>query len=694
MKIKQWQVCVSLALVHLSIMLCSFPKVFLHPYNALLCNWGDGIKNYFTQLSYVKEPIGADGIFKYNTFFYPFGDYVYYTDNSPLFSIPFRWFCHSVCDISNYTIPVFNAFILSQILITGLLVYYIFSHFLGKNLFSFAMAVFLPWTNTQITRIWAGHFNLSCASVVLLAIALILLWHKNKENYIKRVWVFLAMVLLVFCAFLLHGYYLAIIMIFLSVMLLILGLLHFKEGFGKQSIAASVMLPVMVGAMVFSLLKATDKYLLLRGDKAMLYDLATFKTNYTMLFTHYPFQSLGFPVASTMQQNPESMVYLGNIGLMAFSLLLLGMALSSSFRLKVINIQKGFFANKLYKGVFLGGVVMLCVSFGEWYTSNREPLAIFTPFPAVNKLPAATVLLYGCLLAISIYLVVLAISKNARQALREIALGYKQTPVKKLKVLFATALVIYLFVAHYSITVPILLNPLFYVHFITNRVEQFRCLSRFGWPFFWVFYIWVMYTMVQLYKTYNLVGKRAIVALLVIVGTWEVSDYMFQLRGFANYPNCFSAEQLHRFDPLKVDFKQYQAVLPIPFYMVGSEDYPHTIDDINDWTIYTMQLALHSRLPLIASKMSRTPPQYTIDLLDFVANDKIALSISSRINSLPILLVCNKTLATDPNQIYECAKDRPLTRELYTKANQFVARHHLSPIDSADGVYYYAYKMQ
>src|ERR1035437_5563816 len=191
----------------------------------MFCNWGDGIKNYFTLNSYIREPIGADGLFKYNSFSYPFGDYVYYTDNTPLFSIPFRWFCHYVYDIHAYSIPAFNAFIISNIIFSSMLVFFIFKRLLGKNIFSFCLAIILPWINIQLPRLWEGDFNLSCSTPVLAAIGLFILWYNNHSNTRKQIAIAISMVLLLFLSFLMHGYYIAIVSIFLAGMLFFLGII-------------------------------------------------------------------------------------------------------------------------------------------------------------------------------------------------------------------------------------------------------------------------------------------------------------------------------------------------------------------------------------------------------------------------------------------------------------------------------------
>jgi len=586
---------------------------------------------------------------------------------------------------------VFNYFIIANILVSGLLVLFIFKRLLGKNIFSFCLAIILPWTNIQVQRIWDGDFNLSCSVLPLSALALFIIWYDNRAYSRKKIAVAACMIVLLVFSFIVHGYYIAIISSFLVAMLFFAGIILFREKFGKQNLLAAVIVPLVALAAVMSQLYATDKYLNIRKDGAMCYDLAALKTNFMLLFTHYDFHTLGFPIASTKPQNMEIAVYLGNVGLFAFGAIWVCAVFSTNFRHRVFTIQKSFFTDPLKKSIFWGGMLGLIISLGEHYNTNRDIFKIYTPLPWLNGLSTNQQLTIIGLCVLVIYGVILMVSPKARQQLIAAKNGFARHPYKRIGVLLCAALMIYLFIGRYSAPVLNILNPFFYLHFFTNRVEQFRSLSRFCWPFFWTFYIWIMFTVIQLY---NQSGKRTrgvIFILFILIGGIEVSDYVRKMRHDVNNPNIFADQELAKFHALKFDPKQYQAILPIPYYVVGSEDYPHTIDDNDNWSKYTMQLSLYSSLPLMACKMSRTPPEFSIALLDLVSNDSLQPLLKSRLNNKPVLISFNRTLVNDPNQINACASDRPLTRIYYAKANEFVTRHHLRAIDSMGDVIFYSW---
>jgi len=692
MKIIKVYPYLSLAIIQALLILLAFPSLLLHGGHFMFSDWGDGFKNYFTLRSYVHNPIGADGLFKYDTFSYPFGDYVYYTDNTPFFSVLYRWICQHVTGLSADVIPVFNVFILCGFLWCSLLAYFIFSTFLGRNFLSFALAVFLPWINMQVPRLWEGDFNLSFVAPVLAEIALFIAWQQSTGNRRKQALLLASMSLLLLLSFLLHGYYIAILALLLGGMFFFLGASQFKTKAGKMALILSVIIPLAGLALVLCLLHSTDKYLALRPVTAMCYDCSVLKTNFSFLFTHYDFHSLAFPIATTRIVNMETMAYLGNIGLFSFAYICLGSVFSTSFRNSISGIQKDFFTDPLKRSIFMGGVLTLIVSFGERYTSNRDALMIYTPVTWLNEMGTGTLLLLSISLTFIICGVVLLLSSNARNRLRKIGNDYVRHPLKKVSLLFCIALLVFLLIGRYTVTVYNILNPFFYFHFITKEVEQFRSLSRFSWPFFWVFYIWVMYTMFQIYNQSGKKAKWVMIGTLVVLGVIETKDYVTALRQSANKPDLLQAAQMEKFGKLKIDFNHYQAILPFPYYNVGSEDVALTIDDDNEWSIYTMQLALYSRLPLMSCKMSRTPPEFSAALMAMVTNDSLRPLLRNQLNDKPILIAVDRTLVNDPSQGSICARGRPETLACYTKANEFVGRHHLVAIDSLENVVYYCWQ--
>jgi hypothetical protein len=693
MKFKKSYWSLSLLLIHLLIALAAFTYFFKKPTDSVFCTYGDGLKNYYTLQSYVAAPITNEGIFKYDHFAYPYGDYVYYTDNTPFFSIPFRWFCHHVKDISAYTIPAFHLFIIGNIILCGLLAFWVFRKLTGNRWLSFILAIVLPWANMQLLRIWHGHFNLSITSLSVAAIALFILWYENRGNTRKVLFFSVLMSLLAVAAFLVHGYFVVIITGFLTGMAFFYGLLTRKKEGGKLMLSTSLLIPALALGLIFLLLAVTDKYLPFRKENAMGYDWMEQKTIYSKLFSHYDFHSVFFPLYSSKDPwSLEIASYLGNIGLFTLGIAFIMALFSSAFRRLFLEVQRDYFRDPARKAIFWAGMLMLSMSFGEKYYPIRDKAILSLPFNP-DLLFTKTILVYGLLLAAIITL--LALSNDNRPPHLIPAATHRQQLKKQLLVTLGAGLLLFLFVGRYTLTLTNIFNPLWYLHFVTKRVEQFRSIARFNWPFFWTFYVWIAYTLTLLLQRSGYYARRALVLVIILLGMAEVRDFVKEIRVKTSKENMFAKVHISHLQPPHVNFSDYQAILPIPFYFLGSEDYAHTLNDNDNFSTYTMQLGLNSHLPLMAEKLSRTPPEYGIQILNMVGNDQIHPDLKKRLNSKPILIVTDRqlmrdsTLGTIPN-----AKDYPEAYALYWKSIEFIERHHLQPVDSLGNNFFYSWQPQ
>ncbi len=614
MKKRNFYIYLSIFCIHLLLLLVAFVRFRIHPHDIWFCNYGDGLKNIYTLVAFVREPISSAGIFKFYSYGYPYGEYVYYTDNTPFFSVPFRFFCQHIYDLSGYTVEIFNLFIISNIILCGLIIYRVFSYLLQERLFSFIMAIILPWDNMQVMRIWRGHYNLSLSSIVVLAIALMILWHRYAENRKKQIVTGVAMFLLSFFSFTVHGYFLAIVSSFLFFSMFIYGLLRRREARGKFSIIASFVYVFLSFAASYIFVALTDSYLPLRREAANGYDWMEQKTHFASLFSHYDFQHFAFPISEVPDiSDPERAAYLGNIGLFAVVIIFIAALIKKEFRRQVIEIQKNFFRDPLKVSILIASVLMLSMSLGENY---------YTAVPYES--------------------------------------GYHIVNV---------------------------LNPLFYVHLFTVRVEQFRSIERFVWPFFFAFNIWIAYTIVAIFKGARKSVKIFMLSGVIIFGGMEVKEFIDKIQGAAARENLFSSKSLAEVRPPHINYKRYQAILPIPYYFSGSEDYDYTIDPYDQWFKYGLRLSIDSYLPLMSCAMSRLPPKHGTAMLYLVAYDSMDTQLRNMFNEKPVLVAVNKKQIVDSN-LPNIPKFE-IANRFYWKATQFAARNNLHAVDSLGDVIYY-----
>ncbi|MCF8451206.1 MAG: hypothetical protein K9G49_15130 [Taibaiella sp.] len=585
-----------------------------YPMGVIFCGYGDGLKNMFTLISYISEPVGAGGIFKYNSFCYPFGDYVYFTDNMPLFSLPFRFFCHYIYDISAYTVPVFNLFIISNIIVCGLLVFAVFHRLLKDKTWALILSITLPWTNMQLQRVIRGHYSLSFTSLVLAAFYLLILWQQYRGQRKKQIYVGIAMIGLSFLAFLAHGYLFAIITMFVACALLLYSLFTFKGKDGLFNLCCAVAYPIVSTGFTLAFAGITDGYLSLRKENAMGYDWMEQKVRFSGLFSHYSFNKVFFPFSAAVVTNDlEKAAYLSNIGLYALAAIFIAALLSGKARKIISDIQQDYFKDPLRKALLFSGLILLSVSFGEvYYTSlNYDD-------------------------------------------------GYRLINIT---------------------------NPFFYLHQLTKKVEQFRSLERFIFPFYFAFYLWITYLLVQLFARMNTRIRVLLFGIVIFLGGAEIKDNVDRMQAATDVENPLNATNLKKMKLPAIDPKRYQAILPIPYYCAGSEDYDYTIDVPDHWFLFTQQLCLKTGLPLMSFVLSRVPPAHNIALLNCVANDAMDEGFMKLFNSKPVLVSVNKKMITDSTAASIPANANAAA--LYRKACQFATRNNLQPIDSVGDIVYY-----
>lgn len=682
----------SLVLIHTILALIAFNKHFLNPLNTVFCNWGDGSKNNFTLLSFVKEPIGGNGIFKYGMMNYPFGDYVYATDNTPLFSVPFRWFCHHIYDISAYTLPIFNFLMIANILICGLLVFFIFKRIIKSTTLAWVLAIILPWTNLQVPRLFRGHYNLSLSSLCVITLILFYLWSRYHKDKTKRLLIFFSSLIFCYCCFFIHGYYIAMIPVYLSCMILFFGIIKvFQRDGGLRSILFSILLISLTGLLCIGTMLLTDGYFSLRKVFAGGYDWMEQKTNFSLLFTHYNFQKVVFPFTSTKDPNDiELMVYLGNIGLYAISTLFVVSFFSQKFRLTLWEIQKEYFKDPLKSGIAFAGLILFSMSIGENYYPLMNGLKLAMPV-AVFAIPIAEIiflLLIFSIICYSIYLLIKDRSVNQAKMIQPHIIKHKLWKAA-LFYIISICLLFFMF-GRYDIWYWVnMTNPLWMLHKFTRAVEQFRSLVRFAWPFYWSYYIWIMFTVSALYLRMNKNGKLLIIALMFFFGGGETIDYILELKKDANFQNPLSREALKPMSQLQINFKDYQAILPIPYYNAGSEDGDNTLDDLRPWSEFSFQLSTYCKLPLMSGKMSRTPPVFASALINLII-DTIPNEIKKKLNSKPILITVDRAFLNDSTiSVIPDRNKRPKAALAYWKSNDFTNRHTVKLIDSLGSVYFY-----
>ena len=605
---------------HFLLALIAFKDFRLDPDEIIFNTDGDGIKNYYTLLAYVKESPSQESAFKLDFFNYPFGEYVYTADNTPLFAVPFKWVCHHVIDVSDHTLAIYNGFIILSVIFSGLLCFAVLRRIIGANLISLLLSIILPWTNVQLLRIWRGHFNLSFAFLILLAILLGILWYEQRKNPRQQLLTGTWMILLIWAGFMLHGYYLAIVGAFIAALLFFQGIYQFRLPEGKRSLVAALLVPGLAAACSIGTLMASDGFYNLREAAAGGYDWMEHKVRFWSMLNAYDFINLPFPVFSLQTSyDAENMGYLGTFGLFtALGLLLLAIA-HKRYRNLLKTHQKEFFSSPLTGAIFFASLLMLIVNFGEHYYT------------------------------------------------KDLNSGFR---------------------------INNFLNPLFLLHQFTDTVEQFRSLGRFFWPFFWGFNIWVAWSLMKIFPELTRGLRITAIAILILLGGSEVRDFLDAFQSKASHKNPLSQNNFPDFGRLNIDFSQYQALVALPYYNVGSEKRELILDDYDPNGIFSYQLALHSKLPMMNVKLSRTVPQQAIMLEDFLARDTVHPELAAKLNRKPILVFLDRAALDNHSWPSMPGNDRPAARETHWQTLDLPRRRDLPVIDSLGDYIFYHWDLQ
>lgn len=598
-----------LLLVQSILIAIGFNKIIFQPDQYVFCDKYDGAKNYFTFYSYQldkEEP----NLFKFNDMNYPYGEYIFYTDNTPLFAIGLKLFSKYVIDVSNHAIYIYNLLFIIQLLISTLLLYKILNLLLQNKLLILILSIGLIWINPQLTKLNIGHMNLSLSCLILGMIYLFLLISKSDKTKWKQN---LILFLLLLSSSFIHVYYLIILCILSTSFFVIKYLITRSKINLYKLIFSGLTIPIVSVLSFFILINHIDLYYTFRLEKAQGYDWDHWKLTFESLYTPYWYNTISFPIKSNASFGYESYSYLGSFGLYGFILFIVLFL----YRKNKKEILKRYFIEKAHGSfvlfLLLAGMVSLSIALGEY-------VRLF----------------------------------NGKVSFHNV------------------------------------LNPFFYLTMVSDVFTQFRCLGRFNWPFFWGFNIFLGYIMDQYFS--GRAEKKYFLYLFLVLLLVNTID-VIKRSNLQFYDNPFSNEKLAEIkeELYEIDNKNYQAILPIPFYHVGSENYEYTIDPEDKWCVKTMQLSLALDLPLMASKMSRTAEYQNKKLINlFLTEEKNSFITGILSKKSPLLVVYNEKVLQDSSWYPK----RETTIRVIEKSNDFIINAGMKSLSVYDDLAFYQWDLK
>lgn len=184
-------------------------------------------------------------------------------------------------------------------------------------------------------------------------------------------------------------------------------------------------------------------------------------------------------------------------------------------------------------------------------------------------------------------------------------------------------------------------NPLFYLRRVVPQLNHLRFADRFFYPAFFMLWLALAYVFdAWLHSSGSRAFKYVVLGIVILLLGAEALQ---QVQTAKVFPNTLRPGYFTENTGLSLPAPNtYQAILPIPFYHVGSEEAGYTMETPEEFLTLTMALAAESKLPLMSCKLSRTPEYQSRALIDMLASGVASPEISRRLNNKPILVVYSK----------------------------------------------------
>ncbi|MBF9143086.1 hypothetical protein [Hymenobacter properus] len=225
------------------------------------------------------------------------------------------------------------------------------------------------------------------------------------------------------------------------------------------------------------------------------------------------------------------------------------------------------------------------------------------------------------------------------------------------------------------------LNVFRWLHKVTDRVTQFRALGRFIWPFWWAVVLCFSWYVARWRFIPRLRWALLVLVALLVVDTVNATHFY---RTQAQAPNLLRTSDD---SPVRTLLGwpakgRYQAILPIPFYHVGTDwsDEPTNLnlDPDDPLCNTTYQLSMVSGLPLMAHKAARAITGQAEALYSVFQPGGPSPALLERLDQRPILVYLDTAYYDGRNNYYrDMLRDRPTMRAVFERAPAFIQEQHM-----------------
>lgn len=377
-----------------------FNKIIFEGDTYVLNNKYDALKNYYVYEAYVLQPkeAGYGMLMQTN---YPYGESIYYVDNTPLFAVAMRWLHLNVMDLHGLSIPFYHAYMILGLLLSSLFIVLILKRWGIKGLLAFVAALALPWLSSQIWRLPYGHFNLSFSWILLASVYVSQLLVSQVYRYkLSFKFLLLAVSLLVLTLFagFNHLYYIPIIGMLIGGICGIHFLLNWRKW--QRGLLLMATLAVSLGTAVVAILKfieRTDPYYAERSKSLGGFNIQMWNLKLPYLYSAYPDNLFNFIVTDEVSWGMyESFSFLGNGALYALlflAVMVIARVVTKTNARPILTTSNG---GSDVVALALVGIIGVLIAVGEyvelfgvWRENLLNPLVyIKEVFPPVTQFRA------------------------------------------------------------------------------------------------------------------------------------------------------------------------------------------------------------------------------------------------------------------------------------------------------------------
>ena len=200
-----------------------------------------------------------------------------------------------------------------------------------------------------------------------------------------------------------------------------------------------------------------------------------------------------------------------------------------------------------------------------------------------------------------------------------------------------------------------------------SPLKQFRSLGRVAWIFYYVFSVWTVYHLYVLFRHFRSIGGgKYTYHISLVIGLcaflWmldaivNIKFYKAQMMN-RNATEAFSDNYVSQWKAAGISVEEYQAIMPLPFMLVGSEKIGLESGPIS--MLHSMKGSFSSGLPIVGGAMSRTSLSVTEKSAQLVSHSLFPRPILDEMNpNKKLLLLCsNEALSEEEHRLIANAQE-------------------------------------